>query len=136
VPQVAFDTEVNGTCAQQAQTWLRQSVSLFRPGASMFPGDEDNGSMGAWFILNALGLYPLSPASGEFVLGSPLFANVTVTIDDAAGGHAPLVISAANQGPQNVHVQSVAWKGETIAGVYVAYSDLMQGGTLDFAMAP
>ena len=47
--QVAFDDSVTGKCAGQAQKWLRESNSMLHPGADMYPGDEDNGSMGAWF---------------------------------------------------------------------------------------
>jgi predicted alpha-1,2-mannosidase len=130
--QVAFDTAVTGACAQQAQPWLRKSAALFRPGADMFPGDEDNGSMGAWYILNALGLYPLSPASGEYVLGSPLFGNVSITID---GASQPLTIVALNQGPANVYVHAVEWNGVPLPGVTVPYASLMQGGVLQFTMA-
>jgi len=39
--QVAFDTNVSGRCAQQAQYWLRKSATLFNAGSGMFPGDED-----------------------------------------------------------------------------------------------
>ena len=90
--------------------------------------------MGAWFILNALGIYALSPASGDFVIGSPLFANVSIYIDSASGNHLPLHILARNQSSSNVHVQSVQWNGVAINGVYVAYADLMQGGALEFSM--
>ena len=130
--QVAFDTSVSGKCANQAQYWLRKSATLFTAGADMFPGDEDNGSMGAWYIFNALGLYPLSPASGQFILGSPLFGSVSIAIDGAAQ---PLTITALNQGPQNVYVTAATWNGSPISGVYVKYSDLMQGGTLQFTMS-
>jgi putative alpha-1,2-mannosidase len=129
--QVAFDTSVSGRCARQAQGWLRQSADLFSPGADMFPGDEDNGSMGAWYIQNALGLYGLSPASGNYILGAPLFGEVDITIDGAAG---PLKVVAVNQGPDNVHVESVTWNGVPVNGVNVAYKDLMKGGTLTFVM--
>ena len=40
-----------------------------------FPGDEDNGSMGSWYVLSALGFYPLTPGRAEYVLTSPLFPN-------------------------------------------------------------
>ncbi len=131
--QVAFDTSVSGRCAQQAQRWLRQSLeTLFTPHDDMYPGDEDNGSMGAWFVLNALGLYGLSPASGDYVLGSPLFAEVDITLDGASG---PLKVVAVNQGPGNVRVASVTWNGAPVAGVSVKYADLMKGGTLTFVMA-
>ena len=130
--QVAFDSAVTGACAGQAQYWLRKSATLFRPGAEMYPGDEDNGSMGAWYILNALGLYPLSPASGDYVLGSPLFGNVSITID---GASQPLTIVALNQGPANVYVHAVEWNGAPLPGVTVPYASLMQGGVLQFTMA-
>ena len=130
--QVAFDSSVAGKCAQQAQYWLRKSSTLFKTGPPMYPGDEDNGSMGAWYIFNAIGIYPLSPASGEYVLGSPLFGKVTLAIDGAAQ---PLVVSALNQGPQNVYVTQATWNGAPIAGVALKYSDLMQGGELQFTMA-
>ena len=73
----------------------------------MYPGDEDNGSMGAWFIFNMLGLYPLSPGSDEYVLGSPLFANVTLDV----GAAVPLTVQAKNQAPQNVYVLESARGG-------------------------
>ena len=130
--QIAFDSSVSGKCASQAQYWLRKSASLFKAGPAMFPGDEDNGSMGAWFILNALGLYPLSPASGDYVLGSPLFGNVSIAIDGAAQ---PLTILALNQAPENVYVHAVSWRGVPITGVTVPYASLMQGGVLQFTMA-
>merc|ERR1711959_81646 len=91
--QVGFDTAVTGKCANQAQKWLRQSNSLLKGGADMYPGDEDNGSMGAWFIMNMLGLYPLSPASGNYVVGSPMFAKVTIAVP---GASAPLTIIATD----------------------------------------
>lgn len=37
-----------------------------------YPGDEDNGEMSAWWLFAAMGLYPLAPGSGEYVLGTPL----------------------------------------------------------------
>ena len=88
--------------------------------------------MGAWYIFNALGLYPLSPASGSFVLGSPLLGSVTLALDGAAQ---PLTIVALNQGPNNVYVTGVTWNGVPVAGISLKYADLMQGGTLQFTMA-
>jgi predicted alpha-1,2-mannosidase len=128
--QVAFDTTVTGKCASQAQKWLRQSNSMLAASDAMYPGDEDNGSMGAWFIFNMLGIYPLSPASTAYVIGSPLFANVTLDV----GAARPLSVTAANQAPDNVYVQALTWNGKPVAGVSMEYADLMQGGELHFTM--
>ena len=127
---VAMGAAVNSSCAQRAQARLRRSAGLFRAAADMFPGDEDNGSMGAWYIFNALGIYPLSPASGRYVLGAPLFGNVTV---DVGGGRA-LTIVANAQGPARTAVAAARWNGAPVVGVEVAYADLMRGGLLEFDM--
>lgn len=129
--QVAFDSSVTGKCANQAQKWLRKSNSALSGGADMYPGDEDNGSMGAWFIMNMLGFYPLNPAGGSYVIGSPIFAKSTIKV---AGATQPLVIIAKNQAPQNVYVHALTWNGKPLQGVEMKYSDLMQGGTLEFTM--
>lgn len=131
--QIGFDTSVTGKCASQAQRWLRQSNTMLHAGADMYPGDEDNGSMGAWFVMNMLGIYPLSPASGQYVLGSPQFANVTMSVP---GASIPLRIVARNQGPSNLYVQALTWNGVPVQGVHVAYRELMQGGTLEFTLGP
>jgi putative alpha-1,2-mannosidase len=65
-----------------------------------------------------------------YIIGSPLFANVTITTTSGT----PLVISAVNQSPLNVYVQGVALNGVAIDGVSVSYFDLMKGGALQFTM--
>ena len=47
---------------------------LYDPSPAGLPGDEDNGEMSAWYVLSALGLFPLCPGQPSYVLGSPLFA--------------------------------------------------------------
>ena len=57
-------------------------------GVDFYAGDEDNGEMGAWFVLSALGMYSVAPgASREYVLGSPIFRHVAVHLPEleAAG---------------------------------------------------
>jgi putative alpha-1,2-mannosidase len=108
------------------------------------------------FILNALGLYPLSPASGDYLLGAPLFANVTVDLSgdissssrSKSGRHnksstsssdqTTLTVVALNQGPENVYVQSVTWNGSPLeeGQMTISYSELMQGGELQFELGP
>jgi putative alpha-1,2-mannosidase len=129
--QVGFDTSVTGKCANQAQKWLRKSNSALSGGADMYPGDEDNGSMGSWFIMNMLGFYPLNPAGGNYVIGSPMFAKSTIKV---AGASKPLTIVAKNQSPENVYVHALTWNGKPVHGVEMKYSDLMEGGTLEFTM--
>jgi predicted alpha-1,2-mannosidase len=130
----ASQASMTTPCSANGQYWLRKSVQeLYIPGPDMYTGDEDNGSMSAWYILSSLGLYSLVQGDGTYILGSPLFANVTIKIDNAA---IPLTISAKNQDVKNVYVQSVTLNGVPITGTSVQYYDLMQGGILEFTMGP
>lgn len=87
--------------------------------------------MAAWYLLNALGLYALAPGSPDYVLTSPLFANVTVALP----GNRSLNIVALNQDIGSPYVTSVTWNGATVPGVTIPYAELMTGGTLTFAMS-
>ncbi len=127
-----------GRCAARGQIWLRKAqAELYKPGADMFPGDEDNGENGAWYCLSSLGLYSLSPGDLEYVFGSPRFSRVVINLDDVEKGR-KLVIKADNNSPQNAVVQRVYWNNELIpAGANgISYDLLMGGGTLLFVMGP
>lgn len=157
---VASDTSYHGSCASQGQYWLRRATStLYKPTADMFAGDEDNGEMGAWYILASLGLYSLNPGTQEYVLGSPQFGRVDISLCDkmpCSQGTVGLTkhpclhvilyfypdemlsIVAVNQSAANVYVQSIRWRGVPLPddSVAVPYSDLMEGGVLEFTMGP
>jgi putative alpha-1,2-mannosidase len=128
----AADNSTQGACANRAQFWLRQMTSLlYRPGADYAVGDEDNGQMATWYLLSALGLYDLAPGSGQFVLGSPLFSAVSLTLP----GGRTLNVTALNNCADCVYVQSVTWNGTPLTGMRVAYAQLAQGGALVFTMS-
>lgn len=128
------------TCAARGQHYLRRAMrELYKPGSDMFAGDEDNGEMGAWYVLSSLGLYSLSPGTEDYVLGSPLFASVSLDLSTSASPEKKyLVIEAENNSAENVYVQKVTWNGEELASDVnaVKYSTLMAGGTLKFTMGP
>eukprot|EP00698_Gefionella_okellyi_P025089 TRINITY_DN9072_c0_g1_i1.p1 TRINITY_DN9072_c0_g1~~TRINITY_DN9072_c0_g1_i1.p1 ORF type:complete len:824 (+),score=128.57 TRINITY_DN9072_c0_g1_i1:55-2472(+) len=127
----ALDSTVSGPCASLGQYWLRRAVStLYKPGNDMFCGDEDNGEMASWYLLSALGLYTLVPGTQDYVLGSPLFAHVSIQL---AGGKT-LEIVAQDNSAENVYVSAVEWNGVAVQGNSVRYEQLMQGGVLSFAM--
>jgi predicted alpha-1,2-mannosidase len=129
------------TCAANAQARIRQALTeLYTPNSDMFAGDEDNGEMGAWYILSSLGLYNLSPGSDGYLFGAPLFGSVEVDIsDDATGaGSKKLLINAVNNARDNVYVQKITWNDVEIASTEngIRYSQLKEGGTLTFYMGP
>ena len=111
----------------KTQYWVRRVLdTLYTPDS--FPGDEDNGEMASWYVLNALGLGPLCPGVPEYVLVSPLFPRATIHLPDAK----PLVIEAAGASEGNVYVQSVALNGQAHSGFCIGHEALTGGGHLRF----
>jgi predicted alpha-1,2-mannosidase len=114
----------------RTQYWVRKVMQeLYTPDS--FPGDEDTGSMSAWFILSALGFYPLCPGKAEYTLGSPLFSRATVHLP----GKNILVVKAPGTSSDAVFVQSVSFNGKLFTGQTMDHAALMGGGTLHFTMA-
>ena len=98
-----------------------------------FDGNEDCGAMSAWYILSALGLYPLDPASGEYEIGSPVVRAATLRV----GGPekpATLAIRAENYAPDRCRVAQVRFNGRELANRRIAHRDLVGGGELIFEM--
>ena len=115
----------------KTQYWSRRVMNeLYSPEG--FAGDDDNGEMSSWYILNALGLYSLCPGRTQYVLGSPLFTEARIHLDSGKD----LVISAPKNSPENMYVQGVTMNGKTNAPLWIDYATLMRGGTLSFQMGP
>ncbi|WP_436498112.1 GH92 family glycosyl hydrolase [Actinokineospora sp. HUAS TT18] len=95
-------------------------------------GDEDNGELSAWYLFSALGFYPLRVGSPYYTIGSPLFARAVVHLENGR----ELVVTAANQSPANVYVQSLRVNGEPHDQPHIAHSVLAAGARLDFEMGP
>ena len=93
-------------------------------------GNEDCGQMSAWYIFSAMGFYPVNPADGRFILGSPLLSEVTVSLP---GGKKFRVV-AENNSPQRVNVKEVYLNGSKIDRNYITYEEIMTGGVLRFVM--
>lgn len=97
-----------------------------------YPGDEDNGQTSAWYVFSALGFYPVTPAVGQYAIGSPLFRNVQLTMP----GGKVLTIEAEGNGPDNIYIQSVTLNGRPHDKVWLSREQLQGGGTLRFVMGP
>lgn len=94
-------------------------------------GNEDCGQMSAWYIFSALGFYPVNPADGRYVLGSPSVDQATIQLPD----NKSFTITVYNQSKESVFVKSVSLNGEKIDRNYITHQDIMSGGQLDFEMA-
>lgn len=95
-------------------------------------GDDDCGQMSAWYLFTALGFYPVNPASGDYMIGSPLFRKMSLRL---ANGRTFSVIASHNSS-QNIYIQSATLNGKPLNLPVLGYDDLMKGVTLRFVMGP
>lgn len=93
-------------------------------------GNEDMGQMSAWYVLSALGFYPVNPVDGNFIIGTPLFEKCTISLK----GGKSFVVSASNLSDSNFYIQSAMLNGKPLNRTYITYKEIMDGGHLEFKM--
>lgn len=93
-------------------------------------GNEDCGQMSAWYIFSTLGFYPVNPVNGTFVFGSPLVDEAVLHLNNGNS----FKIIAHNNSKENKFIQSVKLNGEKYSEFFITYSDIMNGGTLEYEM--
>ena len=106
--------------------------TMYGTGPSGLCGNDDAGQMSAWYVLSALGFYPVCPGSGEYILGSPLVRRAEVALENGR----TLVVEARDQSPRNIYVQRVELDGRPVTGHSIRHADLAAGGHLVFVMGP
>ena len=102
-------------------------------------GDEDEGQMGAWFVIASMGLFEVDggvTSEPQFDLSSPLFDKVVIHIDPRYHGGKSFVIKAINNSPQNVYIQSATLNGTPLQKPKIKFKDVVAGGTLILKMGP
>ncbi len=95
-------------------------------------GDDDCGQMSAWLLFTAFGFYPVNPASGEYMIGSPMFSAMSIRL---ANGKT-FRVNAARNSKTNVYVQSAKLNGKDLDRPSIRWEDIQAGGVLDFVMGP
>ncbi|MBB6636006.1 glycoside hydrolase domain-containing protein [Cohnella thailandensis] len=92
--------------------------------------DDDAGGMSSWFVFSALGLFPGSPGDPYYLIGSPIFSEVKLHLD----GGKTFTIKANGVSSDNRFIQSAQLNGQNFNQAWIDYSDIMDGGTLEFQM--
>ena len=94
-------------------------------------GNEDCGQMSAWYVFSAMGFYPALPGSNQYILGSPIFDEVTMNLENGK----QFVVSAKNQSDKNIYIKSVKLNGKSYTKSYIMYDDIKDGGVLEIEMS-
>ena len=116
----------------KAQFRVRQVMDkLYNYTPDGYCGDEDNGQTSAWYVFSALGFYPVTPGTGEYVFGSPLFRKATLKLENGR----KLVIAAPGNGREKVYVKDISLNGRRLGRNYIRHEELLKGGVLVFRMS-
>ncbi len=102
-------------------------------------GDEDEGQMGGWFVMSAMGMFEMvGGVNPEPVvdLSSPLFEKVTIHLDPRYYPGRTFVIEAQNNSPENIYIQQASLNGKPVSKPWIPFKDIVKGGVLRYEMGP
>ncbi|MFI3314705.1 MAG: GH92 family glycosyl hydrolase [Rikenellaceae bacterium] len=94
------------------------------------PNNDDCGQMSAWHIFSSMGFYPLSQASGEYVIGAPMIDGAKIKTETGN----TFTMKANNLSSKNIYIQSATLNGEPLKRGYITHDEIMSGATLIFEM--
>lgn len=93
-------------------------------------GDEDTGQMSAWYVFSSMGFYPMNPASQKYDIGSPLFDEVVMKLENGL----TFTVTATNLSKENIYIQSAKLNGNPLGHSFINYDDIIKVGKLEFEM--
>lgn len=115
----------------KTQYWARQVMDkLYYATPDGYCGDEDNGQTSAWYVFSALGFYPVTPATDQYVLGAPLFKQAIIHLENGK----TIDIKAPENSAKNLYVQSLNVNLQPYSKNWLSHKELMKGAVLDFHM--
>ena len=123
------------------QKWTRAICSEFY-GTEPLHGygygqDEDQGQLGAWFVMAAMGLFDVqghTASKPSFQLGSPLFDKISIDLNSDYYPLDKVTIEVENNSPENVYIQSAILAGQRLENSWFLRENLMTGGILKLSM--
>lgn len=116
----------------KTQKWVREVMNrMYAPTPDGYCGDEDNGQTSAWYVFSAMGFYPVTPGSDQYVLGAPLFKKITLKLENGR----EVVLNAPANSAENKYIDAVTFNGREYTRNWLSHSELMKGVQIEFKMA-
>lgn len=91
-------------------------------------GNEDCGQMSAWYVFNALGFYPVNPANGNYVFGSPQVKKATLHLTNGKD----FVINTGSQPVSGSNTYKIILNGKETRKNSIPHQEILNGGKLSF----
>ncbi len=116
--------------------WKTQNITrqimdnLYHTGRDGLPGNEDCGQMSAWYVFSALGFYPVTPGEDMYVLGTPIFDEATIHMQNGNS----FTIRAQGVSLENRYIQDASLGSTALHQSYLSHSTITAGGNLDLKM--
>ncbi len=104
--------------------------SLYKLGPDGLSGNDDCGQMSAWLIWTMMGMYPLNPASGEYVFGYPLIKNAVISLPN--NKKLLIKVNRIKKAGEPARIFGVSLNNKKIPITSIKHKDLLKGGILNF----
>jgi len=95
-------------------------------------GNEDCGQMSAWYVLNAIGFYPVTPGQDIYIIGTPLFDSAEIDM----GKRNKFTITANRESPGDIYIQSASLNGKKYDRSFISHRNITNGSTFEFELGP
>jgi len=119
------------------QKWARFVIDkAYKNSVYGICGNDDVGQMSAWYVLSSIGFYPVCPADGVYVIGSPIFDRARIRLDPHYYKGREFTVIARNNSPTNLYIQSAKLNGKPLNRAWIRHREIVAGGTLEFTMGP
>ena len=122
---------INAGRPDLTQKWVRWTLdNRFSTDVNGLDGNDDGGTLSAWYVFSALGFYPLA-GTDSYWIGSPCIDSAELDL----GNGKTLKVTVNNQGEKNIYVSSVTLNGKSADSFTFSHSDIANGGELVFTMS-
>ena len=117
--------------APKTQKYVKEILNtLYDDTPEGLSGNEDCGQISAWYIMSAMGFYPVLPGKPEYAIGSPLFDKVIIHLENGK----QFIIRAKNASEKNAYIQSATLNGEAYTKSYFSHEEIINGSEFVFEM--
>ena len=124
----AFAQVGRADLTQKYARWVARTHYNDTP--SGLPGNDDGGTMSAWYLFTAAGFSPI-PGTTRYILGSPFFPRMDIKVQSGT-----LTVLANNVSDENIYVKSVRWNDVPLDKPEISHDEIKHGGVLAFDMSP
>jgi predicted alpha-1,2-mannosidase len=127
---IAYLYNFTGTAHKTQAMVHRIMKEMYTDTPDGLEGNEDCGQMSAWYVLSALGFYPVTPGTTDYIIGTPLFSSATINLENGK----TFTVKGNNVSSTNFYIQSATLNNSPYNKSYISHLDISKGGNLHFEM--